>query len=68
MINQILPPKIPVSNLHPAGMNVQETVKEILALRQALREYEAAWSQLQDVMAARAEAEASVNRIREMVL
>lgn len=66
MINQILPPKIPVSNLHPAGMNVQETVKEILALRQALREYEAAWSQLQAVLEARAASDAAVNRIQEM--
>lgn len=68
MISQILPPKIPVSNRHPAGMSVQEAVREIMALRQALREYEAAWAQLQDVMTARAEADASVNRIREMML
>lgn len=66
MVTQILPPKIPVSNRHPAGMNVQETVEEIIALRQALRDYEAAWAQLQAVVELRQEAKASMARLSEV--
>lgn len=63
MVEQLIPPKIPVSNRHPAGMSVQDAAREIFALRRALRAYEEAWAQLQAVVEARQQADEAAARI-----